>query len=149
MPDVYGGVYMEYADTVSAWDFRRYTPDLVAIALGTNDFSDGGGPTPRAELDGDAFVRDYTLFIGTVRTHYPRARMVLVDSPVLDGAKKRRLNEYLRRVIADRAAAGDSAITQFSFKGRYASGCDGHPDLEEHVRMADELEPELRSRMGW
>ncbi|HKG91494.1 MAG TPA: SGNH/GDSL hydrolase family protein [Gemmatimonadaceae bacterium] len=149
MPRVYGGVYMEYADTLSAWDFGRYTPDLVVIALGTNDFSDGGGPTPRPALDGDAFVRDYTRFVATVRARYPRARIMLLDSPMLDAAKRQRQSDYLRRVIADRAAAGDSAITRFAFENRYTSGCDGHPDLDEHVRMADALEPAVRAWMGW
>jgi putative spermidine/putrescine transport system permease protein len=35
MPQVYDGVYMEYADTLTHWDFTRWTPDLVVIALGT------------------------------------------------------------------------------------------------------------------
>jgi hypothetical protein len=149
MPDVYGGVYMEYADSLTHWDFSRYTPDLVVVALGTNDFSDGGGPTPRAPLDSVAFIEDYTRFIGTVRSHYPRARILLIDSPMFDAAKNQRLSGYLRHVITNRAAAGDSAISQYSFKGRYASGCDGHPDLDEQRRMADELEPVVRSWMGW
>lgn len=149
MPDVYGGVYLEYADSTSAWDFSRFTPDLVVIALGTNDFSEGGGETPRADLDGDAFVRDYTAFVGTVRDRYPEARLLLVNSPVFDEAKKARLAGYLQQVIDNRRAAGDDTIDRFTYEGRYDAGCNGHPDLEEHLRMADELEPVVREVMGW
>jgi hypothetical protein len=68
---------------------------------------------------------------------------------MLDAGRKARLTEYLQRVITARAAAGDSAIVQFAFSGRYTAGCDGHPDLDEQRRMADQLEPEVRARMGW
>lgn len=149
MPRVYDGVYMEYADTLTHWDFARYAPDLVVIALGTNDFSDGAGPTPRPPLDGDAFVRDYSRFIASLRTHYPRARILLVDSPMLDAARKQRQSEYLTRIVAQRAAAGDTAIARFAFDGHFTSGCDGHPDLAEQQRMAEQLEPAVRGVMSW
>ncbi|HEV7992181.1 MAG TPA: GDSL-type esterase/lipase family protein [Gemmatimonadaceae bacterium] len=149
MPNVYHGVFMEYADSATHWDFRQYTPDLVVVALGTNDFSDGDGKTPRAALDGEKFVRDYTQFVAGMRSRYPAARMLLLTSPMLDSAKNETLAGYLQRVIVARAAAGDTVITRFAFKGRYTSGCDGHPDLAEQLRMADELEPEVRARMGW
>ena len=149
MPNVYHGVFMEYADSTTSWDFRQYTPDLVVVALGTNDFSDGDGKTPRPALDGDSFVRDYTHFVTGVRARYPNARLLLLTSPMLDSARNQKLAGYLRRIIAARAAAGDLAISQFAFRGRYTSGCDGHPDLAEQLRMADELEPEVRAQMRW
>ena len=149
MPNVYQGVFMEYADSATTWDFRQYTPDLVIVALGTNDFSDGDGKTPRPALDGDRFVRDYTQFVAGVRSRYPRAKLLLLTSPMLDATRNQTLAAYLQRVIAARAAAGDSAMSLFEFKGRYTSGCDGHPDLAEQLRMADELEPVVRARMKW
>ncbi|MEO8563210.1 MAG: GDSL-type esterase/lipase family protein [bacterium] len=149
MPNVYQGVFMDYADSSTRWDFSRYSPDLVIIALGTNDFSDGDGKTPRSALDGDTFVREYAQFVAGVRSRYPSARLLLLTSPMLDAARNQLLAEYLQRVIATRAAAGDTAITRFGFRGRYISGCDGHPDLNEQLRMADELEPEVRARMKW
>jgi lysophospholipase L1-like esterase len=149
MSRVYEGVYVEYADSLTHWDFARYTPDLVVVALGTNDFSDGAGPAPRPALDGDAFVRGYLALVATLRGHYPRARILLVDSPMLDAARKQRQSEYLERVVAQRAAAGDSAISRFAFDGHFTSGCDGHPDLAEQRRMADQLEPAVRRVMAW
>jgi hypothetical protein len=94
-------------------------------------------------------VRDYTAFVAGVRSRYPNAKLMLLGSAMLDAAKNRTLAGYLQRVIDARAAAGDTAISRFGFEGRYTSGCDGHPDLAEQVRMADELEPEVRARMRW
>lgn len=149
MPDVYEDVYVEYTDAVTPWDFSRYTPDLVVVALGTNDFSDGDGPQPRPDLDGEAFVRAYTGFVGTVREKYPAARILLLNSPMLDPARRARLDDYLRQVVDARAAAGDTSVTRFALGGPYTSGCDAHPGLEEHVEMADALEAEVRALMGW
>jgi lysophospholipase L1-like esterase len=149
MHDIYRGVYMDYADSLTSWDYHRYTPGLVVVALGTNDFSDGGGPTPRPALDGEKFVRDYTSLVADVRARYPRAKLLLLTSAMLSADRNERLAEYLRRVMSNRAAAGDSAITMYAFHGRYVSGCDGHPSLEEHIEMANELEPKVKAWMGW
>ena len=94
-------------------------------------------------------MRDYTRFVAGVRARYPRARLLLLTSPTIDSTRNARLGDYLRQVIADRAAAGDSALATYAWKGRYVAGCNGHPGLEEHVRMADELEPVVRAAMGW
>jgi hypothetical protein len=87
--------------------------------------------------------------VARVRANYPRARLLLLNSPTLPAAKNQRLDEYLQRVITNRAAVGDSALAHFSFRGHYASGCDGHPNLAEHIRMAEELEPRVRAEMHW
>ncbi len=149
MPDVYDGVYLEYTDAVVPWDFSRYRPDLVVVALGTNDFSAGDGETPRPDLDDEAFVTDYVRFLGHVRERYPDAPILLLNSPAFDGAQKDRLAADLRAIAARRAAEGDEALTTFSFDGRYVAGCSGHPGLEEQARMADELEPVVRDLTGW
>lgn len=149
MPDVYDGVFMEYTEAVTPWDFDRYRPDLVVVALGTNDFSAGDGETPRADLDGPAFVQEYARFLGRVHAKYPDARLLLLNSPVFEGEQKERLADYLQQVVARRAAEGDVGIETFSFSGRYVSGCSGHPGLDEQAQMADELEPTVRALMGW
>ena len=149
MPDVFADIYLEYDVGITPWSFDRYTPDLVVIALGTNDFSEGGGDEPRADLDGEAFVEDYAGFVAVVRDRYPGARILLTDSPMLEPADRARLSGYLRQVVERRAAVGDPAIATFAYDSRYVAGCDGHPDLDEHIAMADRLEPAIRAMMGW
>lgn len=149
MPNVYDGVYVEYATDNPRWDSSRYRPDLVVVALGTNDFSAGDGETPRAALDGEAFVADYAQFLARLRQRYPGPPFLLVNSPVFEGEQKERLAGYLDEVAARRAAEGDAAVATFTYSGRYVAGCDGHPGGDEHARMADELEPMVRSLTGW
>ena len=153
MPDVYDGVFMEYATDNPPWDFERYRPDLVVVALGTNDFSNGDGEAPRPDLDGAAFVDDYVRFLDHVRQRYPSAPVLLLNSPVFEGEPKERLASYLHEVVARRAADGDGDgdgdVTTFTFAGRYVAGCGGHPGGDEHARMADELEPVVRALTGW
>lgn len=49
------------------WDFSRYSPDVVSISLGTNDFSNGDGKTPRKPFDAEAFVSNYLKFVVSVK----------------------------------------------------------------------------------
>ncbi|PAP75995.1 AGE family epimerase/isomerase [Rubrivirga marina] len=149
MPDVYDGLYLEYATDNPAWDVDQYRPDLVVVALGTNDFSAGDGETPRPALDGEAFVSDYVGFVERVRQQNAEAPILLLNSPVFEGEQRELLAESLREVAARRAAAGDDAISTFSFVGRYVDGCDGHPGKAGQQAMADELEPVLRTLTGW
>ena len=149
MPDVYSGVYMEYTKHPVPWDFNKYTPDLVVIALGTNDFSKGDGKEPRPKLNGDAFVKDYTNFVATVRKKYPNAKFILANSPMFGPTEQNTLAGYLQRVIKNSEAAGDSAITSFRWNETYSSGCDGHPNMKQQGLMANELEPVVQKYMGW
>lgn len=149
MPDVYSGVYMEYTKNPVPWDFSKYTPDLVVIALGTNDFSKGGGKEPRPALDGDAFVNDYTHFIGTVREKYPDAKFLLANSPMFGPDQMKQLNAYLQRVKENCEAKGDSSITIFSWDNTYNSGCNGHPYMDQQAMMTHQLEPVVKNFMDW
>lgn len=149
MPDVYAGVYMEYTKKPVPWNFSKYTPDLVVITLGTNDFSKGGGKIPRPPLDGNAFVKDYTGFVAMVRKKYPHAKFLLANSPMITNENKNVLDGYLQRVIDNRKSAGDSAITRFRWMETYNKGCDGHPYMNQQAKMADQLEPVVSRFMGW
>lgn len=60
----------------SSWDFQSWTPDLVSINLGTNDFYLG---IP----DSAAFVNSSVNFVKEIRRLYPSASIVLLDGPML------------------------------------------------------------------
>ena len=149
MPDVYNGVYMEYTKNPVPWNFSEYTPDLVVIALGTNDFSKGPGKKPRQKLDGNAFVKDYTKFVARVHKKYPSAKFMLANSPMFGHPKNKILEGYLQRVIKNTKATGDSAIAQFDWQKKYNHGCDGHPYMNQQAMMEQQLLPKVRKYMGW
>lgn len=146
MPDIYSGVLMEYSDTATKWDFKLYQPDLVIIALGTNDFSDGGGPEPRAALDRQKFIQSYKGFFTQLSNKYPRAKFLLVASPMLSDERNDALQAYLQEVSRSFDA---TKIELYRFKQTYASGCSYHPSSEDHAQMAEELEPVIKKFMGW
>lgn len=145
MPQVYESAFLEI-DSVQRWDFKRYTPDIVSICLGTNDFSDGDGKNPRLPFDSATYIRNYIGFIGTVYKHYPSAQIVLLTSPMLSGAKSEMMFNCLQTVKARSTDlyTGKPPIGIFRFQPMIPKGCGYHPDIDDHAVLAKELEPFFR-----
>jgi lysophospholipase L1-like esterase len=141
MPDRYFSVFSDAADTKSRWDFSQFPADVVVIALGTNDFSDGDKPDPRPAPVAEEFKSQYHRFLSTVRNIYPSAQILLLNSPLIDTHRNELLNQWLHELKQERATKGDHNIHVFEFQERYPSGCTGHPSLEEHRMMAEVLTP--------
>jgi hypothetical protein len=72
MPDVYTKMKLE--TNGPDWDFSQYIPDVVTISLGQND----------GVQDSTAFCSAYVDFIGTIRSNYPEAHIVCMNSPMAD-----------------------------------------------------------------
>lgn len=149
LPQVY-----EVADFVPGgsrmWDFSKTKPDLICIALGTNDLSGGDKINPRTPFDADLFTERYISFIKTIKKHHAGARLVLLDSPMIQGERASVLNDCLVRVKNDIDAAypGDSPIVLFQFTSFNAGGCTGHPSVADHEKMAKNLTPFLSQIKG-
>lgn len=137
MPDVFDKVNQR-ANAVS-WDFSRYTPDAVTICLGQND----------GIQDSTAFCGAYVRFIGTIRGHYPQARIICLTSPMANAALTKGLKAYLTSIVTYLNTQGDKQVYPFFFSRSYNSGCDQHPDMAEHELIANELTPYLKQVMGW
>lgn len=149
MPQVYEHLYLN-ADSISLWDANAFTPDLVSICLGTNDFSDGDGSYERGQLDSAQFVADYIRFVKRIRNQYPHAQICLLSSPMLSGQKKEQLEKNISSVLQHmRDVENDKMVHLFIFSGISASGCSDHPDEQEHQRMAEELLPFFKKVMDW
>lgn len=140
MPDRYDGVFADFMEGQPAWDHARFAPDLIVIALGTNDFSNGDGQTPRPAFDAATYRDTYAAFVARLRTLHPAASFLLLASPTLDPARLATQLDLLRTI---------PGTTVASFSDLYASGCSGHPALDEHIRMADDIEPAIRTLMNW
>ena len=129
----------------STWDFSKYVPDAVVINLGTNDFAQGDPTT--------AFQTTYTQFVTDLRGHYPKARFFLAVGSMLSGADYDKAKAYLTAVIADRAPHGDSNLVVLPFATQDGTndglGCDYHPTLKTHQKMADTLVAALKADLGW
>lgn len=129
------------------WDFKTYSPKVVSIALGTNDFSSGDGQKPRGPFDSAAFVNTYIKFIQLVKAKYPSAQMALLSSPMVNGDRRTLLQNCLTAVKAtvDRLFPADKPVAVYFFKPMQARGCNGHPNVEDHGIMAEEVIPFFKS----
>ncbi len=150
VPEFYDNLYLN-ADSTKPWTAECYSPDLVAICLGTNDNSLGDGSYDRKTLDSTTFVNAYIGFVSHIRSRYPKATICLINSPVFDGTDKERFKGYLEATVnAIKATTGDEQVFAFTYVHVYGKdGCSGHPDVEEHQKMTKELVPYLKKIMGW
>jgi hypothetical protein len=142
MPAVY-----EKADLVASskrpWDFAKYRPAIVSIALGTNDYSNGDGRRARLPFDSAVFVNTYIKFVQLVKSKYPDAQIALLSSPMVNGERAISFQHCLHAVKEniDSLYPSGKRVALFFFKPMHASGCSGHPTVAEHAVLAEELEP--------
>lgn len=140
MPQVYENSLLN-TDSTQHWDFSRYTPDIVSIALGTNDFSDGDGKTERLPFDSTVFINTYVSFIGTIYRHYPHTQIALLTSPMLNGVK-RDLHFACLQSIKKKSTVlypDKQPIEIFQFQPMIPKGCSYHPDIADHEILAMEV----------
>lgn len=142
MPQVYDKTDFQ-AGSKRQWNFAKYKPGIVNIALGTNDLSNGDGKTPRAPFDSARFVNNYTGFVEFVKQKYPAAQIVFLNSPMVGGERNVLLENCLKtiKMRIDALHPSDKAVSLFFFKPMKARGCGGHPSVEDHAILADELLP--------
>jgi lysophospholipase L1-like esterase len=142
IPEVY-----EKADFVPngtrQWDFSKYKPNVVSIALGTNDLSDGDGQHPRSPFDSTIFVREYIKFVQQVKSKYRDAQIALLSSPMVGGERGIKLKNCLTAIKEniDKQYPSGKPVALFFFKPMQAKGCTGHPNVEDHAILAEEIAP--------
>lgn len=149
MPQVYDKADF-LAGSSRKWDFNLYNPKIVSIALGTNDLSNGDGKTPRNPFDSTKFVNAYTGFVQFVKSKYPEAQIVLLNSPMVSGDKNTLLENCLGTIKnnIDDLHSSDKPVALFFFQPMKARGCGGHPSVEDHAILADELFPFFKNLLG-
>jgi lysophospholipase L1-like esterase len=149
LTDVLSSVYEDNSGTSAgpAWTFSREA-SLVVINLGTNDWAHGDPGAP--------FETAYLAFIEQVRAHYPDAWLFLTIGSMLAKAELGQVSARLATIVKARSSRGDTKITAFDFgtqnlgsDGSIPSGCDWHPNIAEHQRMAEILEAQIRAKLGW
>lgn len=115
------------------WDFSRFTPHVVIVALGQNDSH------PHDFMKDDYFGTEaaawrnrYAEFIDRLRSIYPNALIICMTTVMSHDAA-------WDRAIADVArAAHDTKVVHHLFS-RNGSATPGHPRIIEHEEMANEL----------
>lgn len=115
------------------WDFKRYTPQVVIVALGQND----SHPQDYMAQDYDGgraavWRSRYKDFLTDLRSVYPEAFIVCCTTLLIhDRAWDRAIGQVVREL-------GDEKISQYVFR-RCGSATPGHLRIPEAEEMADEL----------
>lgn len=124
------------------WDFTRYTPHVVVVALGQND----AHPRDFMALDYDSAEAQhwrarYVDFVHALREKYPKALIVLTTTIVRhDAAWDRAIGEVCDKLRTE----GEFHVKHFLYS-RNGCGTDGHPRVPEDEQMAAELTAYLES----
>jgi hypothetical protein len=132
----------------TAADDSGWTPEVVVVGLGTNDFStplrENEAWKTREALHAD-FVRGYSAFLSGLHAKWPRAHFILMasqdfDAEILDGANE----------TADALkAAGMEDVEVLPFDGLEYMACDGHPSLKDDLVLSQILIGRLAQLPGF
>ena len=124
------------------WDLTRFSPDVIVLTLGTNDFNapgyDAMAEPEKARLR-DTFIADYLSFLGRLNGWYPGIPVILCFGIMADawriGDSERRVVEIARATLGMRIHALEvpPGGTEFPFGSSY------HPTVGTHVRAAELL----------
>lgn len=143
LPVVYNKTGTQSISAV-AWDHRKWHPDIIVINLGTNDIASG-------QSDSAHFVNAAVDFIRDIRSYHAKAKIVLLDGPMLTGEYRAKCRRYLNVVKKVLRSQGEKGLYRFSLepKGDLGYGIYYHPVKEEALADAESLSAWIRSEFGW
>jgi len=130
-------------DATSKWNFERFSPDAVVVNLGTNDFSPSSAPSQ------PAFETAYAALLQRIRAAYPRAYVLCTNGPMLSGSALSTLTRYVENVID---VLADPKISSFDITPQDGSdgyGCDWHPSLARHQKVAATVTAAIKAKLPW
>lgn len=158
---LYGRTMPEEAG--SSWDFTRWVPDVVWIALGGNDW-DNPPEAPRPAPDLAQFKAKYHELVALVRQKNPQAWIVcsvatsLNDDYPAGYAAYTNVKTVLTAVVNERKAPpiNDAKVEYFELPRANAmapyadlNGCEGHATPAWHQTMADAVVAKIKGITGW
>ncbi len=139
MPMVYPKTF--FLDDRWDWDFSRYTPDVVCLNLGTNDFSTSGVVV-------ENYISAYLDFARQILARYPQAQLVALQGPMNNSAE---LKAALHQIVATLSEEHPDRVHYFelSAQGALGFGADYHPNRAQSRQNAEELTAYLADLMNW
>ena len=135
LPQAYPYVLFDHSvkDTDTAWQ-----PQVVVMALGTNDFS-----TPLKDVEPwktrkalqEDYVQTYVAFVQSLRARYPQAQFVLWATNGAEGE----IRAQLTKVVKQLQQSGETRVGFVPVDGLGMEGCHWHPSLADHQKIEDQL----------
>lgn len=141
MPQVYDNLYLNL-DKKAPYNYS-FNPDLISICLGTNDMSEGDGTKERLPFNKQKYVDNYIKFVANLYEHYPDVKIVLLNSPMVEGEKNVLLIACLKEVKTH-FESEHKKIYMALTENIKPQGCSYHPNIEDHQKMADQLLPQFK-----
>lgn len=127
------------------WSSARYTPDVIVLNLGTNDFALG---VP----DSTGFTTAYTDFVTRLRGLYPQARIICAVGPMMSDwypSGERHwstVQSWVSSVVKGFNDRGDARVHYLAFTPQTEPyGEDWHPSAATQQAMATRLTDFIRS----
>ena len=139
MPQVYDNINMRNNKDSMKWNFANYQPNVVTVCLGQND----------GIQDSVIFCSAYVTFLQRLRSHYSKAQIICLTSPMADSALAASQRNYITGIEQLMHKQGDKKVSHYFFVKRYYHGCDAHPDVAEHKEIAGELTAYVKKLMSW
>jgi len=140
----------------SSWNHYNYTPDVLVINLGTNDFAAETSSPTAYKVDSAAFVKTYVDFVSKLRGYYPNASFVLCVGTMMGdsyptGLKQwTRIQKYVSSVSSYFKANGDSKVFYLKLEPQNAPyGEDWHPTAATDIIMANALTAFIDKNIKW
>lgn len=121
------------------WDESKWVPDLIIVALGTNDFSTAVKPSEQQ------YTSAYRVLLSKLRLLHPAAPILCLTYAV-DAFQKAYVDSVVNRAVK----AGDAKIHRIHMPALATSdlGCDYHPNAAGQQKYADALIPVVRQYLG-
>jgi lysophospholipase L1-like esterase len=125
-------------DPPSRYEDAEWNPQIVVIALGTNDFSTPLNPEERWKSREDLrsdYGATYLKFIQSLRSRRQDAFFILWAADGADGE----IQQEVEKVAAKLHASGEQKLAFIPVNGLEMTACHWHPSLADNVRIAEEL----------
>jgi len=135
LPVAYPFVLLNRADT---YDRAAWRPQIIVIALGTNDFSTplkaGERWKTREELHAD-YEATYVKFVEDLRSRNKKAFIVLWATDLAE----HEIQQEAGKVASILQSKGDARVAFLPIDGLAMTGCHWHPSVADHDTIADRL----------
>lgn len=130
--------YLPDLGEVKQWDFGKYTPDVVVVAIGQNDaHPDNYMARDYNCAKADIWRSHYEAFVRRLMELYPSAQIILATTILMhDAAWDTAIDEVCVRIASER-------VHHFLYK-RNGAGTPGHIRIPEAEEMSEELAGYIR-----
>lgn len=139
MPEIYDRLIP--TDSLSTWDFSKFSPDIVVVNLFQNDAWLVNLPNNKAfkrrfgsvKPTDEFIINSYKVFISELRKHYPDANIICILGNMSISKKGSKWMGYVSKAVEE--MNDDKIYSHFiPFKGT-----NGHPSIKEQEALSRSL----------